>query len=191
LKKQISPDKNSKKIDYMKAKKYVYFARESMQGLIKIGIAEVLRDRFLRLKAQIPYKMDMELLLIIYGDKSLEKELHRRFKKHRIKGEWFNPHEDILNFIKENKQEEEVAEGDYGTVFVNDQKSPYFGWIGLYDNDEQDEDETKAIVYFDGFPDKYTMMSYDKLVKVNCDYDVEFNKKRRFYSKGRVCLNTD
>ena len=39
-------------------------------------------------------------LLAVVPDGSQEAEYHRRFAEHRIQGEWFEPHEDILAEIK-------------------------------------------------------------------------------------------
>ena len=164
-----------------KIEKYVYFARESLQGLVKIGMAEKLRDRFTRLKGQIPYHVDLDLLLIMYGGRSLEKDLHEKFKDHRVKGEWFKPHEDILSFIKENTEKQ--LQGNYGAVFVNDPKSNYFGLVGLYDDEDVDEDDDKikAVVYFlNPFEDGYLLIDHEKLTKVDFDYNSDYNKDRRF-----------
>jgi hypothetical protein len=47
----------------------------------------------------------LELLGLIEGTAARERELHKRFSVHRIGGEWFLPHEDILTYFNENSVE--------------------------------------------------------------------------------------
>ena len=47
------------------------------------------------------------LLTVVFampGDKEQEKELHKRFRKYRIHGEWFYPKEKIINIMDKNKR---------------------------------------------------------------------------------------
>lgn len=55
---------------------YVYFMQNDNDGSIKIGFSRQLHER---IKAS---------------------ELHEQFAGHRIQGEWFKPHDDILKFIE-------------------------------------------------------------------------------------------
>lgn len=61
---------------------------------IKIGIAENVAWRHRDLQACSPIKIDV--LATTPGGRSAELEYHRRFAAHRLHGEWFNPHPDIL-----------------------------------------------------------------------------------------------
>ena len=72
---------------------YVYFIRAA-NGPIKIGIARDVLQRLAGLQTSNPNKL--ELLAHRLGDQSVEQEYHRRFAAHRLAGEWFEPHPDIL-----------------------------------------------------------------------------------------------
>lgn len=63
-------------------------------GPIKIGytVNVTLRLRDLRLANALPLK----LWASIHGPTKLEREYHRRFAAHRLHGEWFERHPDIL-----------------------------------------------------------------------------------------------
>ena len=71
----------------------VYFIR-SEAGPIKIGKA---RDPQARLKTlQTSHFAKLEIAATCEGGLPKEAEYHRRFAKHRLEGEWFDPHPDIL-----------------------------------------------------------------------------------------------
>ena len=55
-----------------------------------------------KIKIGTPY--ELEVLLIIDGDKDKESELHTLFKKFRGSGEWFDYVPEIEDFIKKNKE---------------------------------------------------------------------------------------
>lgn len=74
----------------------VYFIR-SPQG-IKIGVSNNPEGRLRVL--QTSHTEPLELLAFIEGGKDLESEYHERFAEHRIRGEWFSPHPNILAEIE-------------------------------------------------------------------------------------------
>lgn len=76
----------------------VYFAQCVHGGPIKIGVAKKLRTRMLALQTGCPYPLRV-LSIIDPGGPKLELELHRRFARHRLHGEWFRPAEDLKGFI--------------------------------------------------------------------------------------------
>ena len=75
---------------------FVYFVQQGENGAIKIGITksnianriEALQTASSSLLRLVGYIRDAHPL-------SLEKELHSKFKKHRLRGEWFRPHIEI------------------------------------------------------------------------------------------------
>lgn len=79
---------------------YVYLLRAD-NGLCKIGKAKVVNDRVRQLEISLPY--DLELVSELYAEDCTETEanLHRRFAKKRIKGEWFKLDETDIEYIKE------------------------------------------------------------------------------------------
>lgn len=78
----------------------VYFFQVGEEGPIKIGYAG--RSVLARLKecqVGIPYELRVRGV-IAKGDRSLEQQLHGKFERHWIRGEWFIPHDDLLAYVK-------------------------------------------------------------------------------------------
>ena len=80
---------------------YIYFIEDSQNKTIKIGISKKVLSRFKNL--QTSNSNSLNLIGAIPGDYSLESQLHSKFKKYRINGEWFKKHKDILSYIKSRK----------------------------------------------------------------------------------------
>lgn len=76
----------------------VYFIQAGATGPIKIGIACDIHRRHFELQNQ--HYEELRLLATTTGGLRLERELHRRFAEHRIRGEWFAPHPRILAEIE-------------------------------------------------------------------------------------------
>src|SRR5262245_47298256 len=68
---------------------FVYFIRSGTAGPIKIGVADDPRERVVKL--QIGNPEELTLLAYMPGGTALEARLHRRFRRSRIRGEWFHP----------------------------------------------------------------------------------------------------
>ena len=83
---------------------YVYFIQDISTERIKIGVSNnpVYRMQRMQLSEQTV------LLLAIKGSYALEELLHKKFKKHRIHGEWFEPAEEILYFINQHDSDIEI-----------------------------------------------------------------------------------
>lgn len=79
---------------------YVYFI-QSEQGPVKIGISAAVRKRLSTLQSAHPAKL--HLRATICAGPSIERAYHRRFAAHRLHGEWFAPHPDILAEIERLK----------------------------------------------------------------------------------------
>lgn len=70
----------------------VYFAERD--GLIKIGVTSNLPARLRQLGAtELGY---------VYGDHKMERLVHCRFRHERVSGEWFQPSERLLQFVREH-----------------------------------------------------------------------------------------
>lgn len=74
----------------------VYFVRAG-DGAIKIGFTERIKRRLATL--QTAHGEHLHLLLTIPGSPEKEAELHLRFAKLRLKGEWFRAEHELLTFI--------------------------------------------------------------------------------------------
>lgn len=80
----------------------IYFIQEqSNEAPIKIGTAEThaLKNRISSLQGGNPRKL--AIIGFCEGGRAVEQELHKKFNRLRIRGEWFRCNERLLNFIKE------------------------------------------------------------------------------------------
>lgn len=71
----------------------VYFIGHR-EHAIKIGYTEQLRIRLAALRNASP--VPLTVLATVDSSPALEREYHERFGEHRLHGEWFLPHPDIL-----------------------------------------------------------------------------------------------
>lgn len=75
-----------------------YFIQEGEDGPIKIGFtSKLLKARLQEL--QCGNSSTLEVRHVIHGNK--EQELHERFARNRIRGEWFHPSEELLQLISQ------------------------------------------------------------------------------------------
>ena len=91
-------------VDISKPEHLVYFIRDG-RGAIKIGITDDIRNRLACLQTANPMKLEMYYAMKVPSRSDamqLEKELHTKFDKHRICGEWFKETE-ILAFLRTKK----------------------------------------------------------------------------------------
>lgn len=76
----------------------VYFIQVNQSGPIKIGYSTSVSSRLESLRISSPY--DLNLLGTIKGGKSAEQKLHKRFKHLHIRGEWFAPEKELIDYIE-------------------------------------------------------------------------------------------
>jgi hypothetical protein len=76
----------------------VYFVQAVQGGPIKIGSATNLRKRLRAIQSMSP--APLRVLVTMVGASVDEFAIHRHFDAHRLHGEWFEPHADILAFIE-------------------------------------------------------------------------------------------
>ncbi len=80
----------------------IYFIKSTTNHEIKIGFTSGdVTKRLSTLQTSHPYKL--ELLATISGNTKFEKSLHRKFQQYRLKGEWFQPHPDIIAYVSDLK----------------------------------------------------------------------------------------
>jgi hypothetical protein len=79
----------------------VYFAQADCGGLIKIGFASDPVRRVKALQQHCPCLL--RLLVVAPGGPRLEAELHRKFDRLRVRGEWFRPAPELLRLIEQFK----------------------------------------------------------------------------------------
>ena len=77
----------------------VYFITARDIGICKIGVARDVEARRSSLQTASPVELVLEATLP--GSRELEQRLHKRFAKHRVKGEWFTITDEIEKLIAE------------------------------------------------------------------------------------------
>lgn len=79
----------------------VYFVQEvSVDGFIKIGYSSRFEVRLNSI--QVNNARELRTLLLLSGDRNTEREIQDQFFTARIRGDWFNPTPELLNFIEEH-----------------------------------------------------------------------------------------
>ena len=83
--------------EYARQLSSVYFIRAVSTGLIKIGVSRNVERRLKALSATD----EMALLATIEcAPMSIERLLQRRFRHLRVRGEWFRPEKELLDYIE-------------------------------------------------------------------------------------------
>lgn len=74
----------------------VYFVQDEEDGPIKIGVSTVraFQERLHALQIGNPRRLHVRRLVL--GSHGLERLLHKRYAEHKIHGEWFEPHPEVL-----------------------------------------------------------------------------------------------
>jgi hypothetical protein len=81
----------------------VYFALSPSAKEVKIGVSTNPPNR---IKERQVARPDIELLVTISGGRKLERQLHQRFRKFHIAGEWFEYANEIQCFVREKRWEQ-------------------------------------------------------------------------------------
>ena len=84
---------------------WVYFIQGVDGGPIKIGFAADVASRLADLQVSNPYELRVLLAVASDSPLRLEKVVHGRFKAHHLRGEWFRPDQEILDYIKNRRED--------------------------------------------------------------------------------------
>jgi len=76
---------------------YLYCIQAGTRGPVKIGISNNPWKRLQSIQTSIP--SPLKLVAQWAGNREDEQELHLRFKKFWVRGEWFRPEPEILNYV--------------------------------------------------------------------------------------------
>lgn len=76
----------------------VYFIQFGATGPIKIGTAVNIAMRLSTLQVACPE--ELRVILTVDGGEYAEERLHARFSELRIRGEWFRPASELLEFVE-------------------------------------------------------------------------------------------
>lgn len=85
-----------------RTQQWIYFVQYDVGGPIKIGSAVDVQKRLEQLQSGAA--APLFLLAAIPGGMTEEKALHRKLAKHRLRGEWFQPTDDVLDLVQEAAQ---------------------------------------------------------------------------------------
>lgn len=68
----------------------IYFILDTKSKAVKIGYTTIkgLKRRLENLQVGTPF--DLKILGVVWGNRKIEKQLHEKFDKYHIRGEWFN-----------------------------------------------------------------------------------------------------
>jgi hypothetical protein len=92
---------------------YVYFLRNMENERIKIGYSFNRPDERLAM-CRVGAGAPLERFALMHGSRILEDALHIRFLEWHVDGEWFNPAEPLMEYIRENARGwEELLNADY------------------------------------------------------------------------------
>lgn len=75
----------------------VYFVRGETSDLIKIGTTTAFRNRMNSLRT--PHTGEITVLAHMPGGREDEQWIHKQLAEHRVHGEWFRPHPDVLEWV--------------------------------------------------------------------------------------------
>lgn len=78
---------------------WIYFLRAGTSGPIKIGTSVNVDSRIATLQTGCPD--ELRLIARIRGGSGVERMLHQKFDRDRIRGEWFKPSSELVELIKE------------------------------------------------------------------------------------------
>lgn len=76
---------------------YIYVLQVGDDGPIKIGITIDVRKRLAAIRGAVPAKVMLRAVMV--GDKDVERDLLKRFKRLRLNGEWFLAHTEIWETV--------------------------------------------------------------------------------------------
>lgn len=88
----------------------VYFLQADYGGPVKIGYTDDLARMIANLQSS--RAESIVVLAVMDGGVSAERELHSRFAVHHIRGEWYSPADDLMEFIKGLKSLHDVTKRD-------------------------------------------------------------------------------
>lgn len=84
--------------NFKRSPNQIYFLQCQTTKLIKIGITNNVKNRVTDIQVSCPTKL--VLIGSVPGHRSFEYSLHQRFADARVRGEWFSPVPELLEFIK-------------------------------------------------------------------------------------------
>jgi len=80
---------------------WVYFIKSLVEdGPVKIGYSRTPDIRIQELQVASPHPLTLSAVWRSKDAKALESKLHRKFRSHKMNGEWFRPSPDLMKLIE-------------------------------------------------------------------------------------------
>lgn len=101
-KEEVKKDRDlviKKKLSEVDQSEYVYVIGSLIKNVCKIGYSKNPVSRLKSLQTGCPYKL--QFLLIINGNRTTEKQLHRKYRRYKSNGEWFHFREELKRSVEE------------------------------------------------------------------------------------------
>lgn len=87
------------KTEYFQIQGYVYFITWGDSNPVKIGWSVEPEERLKAIQTGFPY--ELRIVGVMPGSRRrLEGEIHRKLKKHNIRGEWFEPVKEVMDLAE-------------------------------------------------------------------------------------------
>lgn len=80
----------------------IYMFRLGPDGPVKIGVSDAPYHRICSILSCFPQQP--VILAIMPGDLAEETRLHEMFEQHRLRGEWFSPADEILDYARQHTE---------------------------------------------------------------------------------------
>jgi hypothetical protein len=103
---------------------WTYFIQGVPLSPVKIGRAIDVASRLKSLQTGTPH--ELRTLLVLNGDR--EMEMHGRFSKHRIRGEWFHWCDEIRQFIDDNFEARPRVWSAVNAYCTNEERQEFNEW---------------------------------------------------------------
>ena len=81
---------------------YIYVVMAESTNKVKIGFAKDVKKRLKSLATGCPY--ELKLITSFPASMQYEKEIHKKFSKHRSRGEWFDYKDEIVAWVDSLKE---------------------------------------------------------------------------------------
>ena len=150
----------------------IYFIRCECPGEqpIKIGFAQYVGERLVNLQIGCPFPLTI-LAVIEDGDEAQESFLHAAFDEFRLRGEWFRPNAELVEWIEQNARKPTKRD----MRAVNQERAV------MIDKDANDKwAEIEAVLFKSA--EEVAVEAVELAIKEDPNFDDELNHQGRWLS---------
>lgn len=110
-KEQMDYQRKLKYKESIKDSEFIYVFGNFKKEICKIGYSTNPLKRLNSIQTGCPFKL--EIILILRGDRKIEKNLHKKYKKYKTNGEWFSFSGELRNSINSMINHKSNLVGDF------------------------------------------------------------------------------